>query len=97
MESWKAVFMYKIYVALIKKQVREYYSKYITRDTVYHKQLLPLKILINYMEQSSSWKVKSNSSPFTEPDGSLPCSQKSGIGPFSDPDTSSPNPPKLFP
>jgi len=48
------------------------------------------------MEQSPSLSQSRNSSPFMEPEGSLPCPQQPATGLYSGPDESSPHLPTLF-
>jgi hypothetical protein len=55
------------------------------------------------MEQGASWEADSHSAgqeipqPFTEPEGSLPCSQEPATGSFPEPDEFSPHLATLFP
>jgi hypothetical protein len=57
--------------------------------------------ITNFMELSPSWEAASSaathriSQHFTEPEGSLSCSQAPSTGPYPDPDQSSPNRPIL--
>jgi len=56
----------------------------------------------NYIERSLSWQLNRRwtsqqiSRSFTEPEGSLPCSQEPATCSYSEPDESSPHPHILF-
>jgi hypothetical protein len=50
-----------------------------------------------HSSEANSTLSQSNSSPFVEPNGSLPWSQETATGPYPKPEESNPQPSRLFP